>query len=123
MEFNKKQLKQLKTWILALRSDKYSQTKMMLNNSKGYCCLGLACKILIPKNKLELDEKYINGGYPSNQKYAPEWLKEINNDFLNHTKSNKLDGKSLTCLNDSENFTFNEIADQLELVYIHKILK
>ena len=39
-------------WINALRSGNYRQTKYYLNNSEGYCCLGVACEIF--KNELNL---------------------------------------------------------------------
>ena len=47
-------IKDLKKWIAALRSGKYSQTKEYLQDSRGYCCLGVACEILIPKKKIIL---------------------------------------------------------------------
>lgn len=33
--------KLLDAWVLALRSGKYSQTKDVLRDEKGYCCLGI----------------------------------------------------------------------------------
>jgi len=121
--------KELIKWIQALRSGKYSQTQGVLQSKEGYCCLGVACRVLIPKRKLVLyEDGYIDGGVPEyTQIFAPEWLKSINTDFTNKT------GLGLTELNDDEYsldiipsdlgaFTFNEIADLLELVYIHKIL-
>ena len=32
-------------WVKALRSGEYKQTKGVLYNGKGYCCLGVLCKI------------------------------------------------------------------------------
>lgn len=34
-----------KKWVAALRSGEYQQTKSRLQNSKGYCCLGVACDL------------------------------------------------------------------------------
>src|ERR1700692_953384 len=34
-----------KKWLAALRSRKFKQTKMVLHNSRGYCCLGVACVV------------------------------------------------------------------------------
>jgi hypothetical protein len=67
---------------------------------------------------------FIEGGTPDDQKKAPKWLKEINCAFED------LAGLSLDSLNDSgiamshrsfsfTPFTFDEIAEQLELAYIH----
>lgn len=32
-------------WIAALRSGDYSQTRCVLQNSEGYCCLGVLCEL------------------------------------------------------------------------------
>lgn len=37
-------------WIKALKSGKYKQTKAVLHNKEGYCCLGVLCD-LMPKHK------------------------------------------------------------------------
>src|SRR3954466_12240152 len=42
-----------KEWVKALRSGEYRQTSMSLHDDKGYCCLGVACDVLI-KNGIEL---------------------------------------------------------------------
>jgi hypothetical protein len=34
-----------KKWVAALRSGKYDQTRRVLSNSEGYCCLGVLCDI------------------------------------------------------------------------------
>lgn len=111
-------IRQLKKWIAALDSGKYKQGYCLLQMyDNKYCCLGVACKVLIPayKQDVELDGilKYTT---PKDQKYAPDWLKNISDDF------NRKTGKHLTYLNDHEDFSFAEIATLLELVYIHKML-
>lgn len=114
MKINKKQLKK---WISALDSGKYKQGFNKLNPDGTYCCLGVACKVLIPSSELyTFRSKNIIGIVPSDQPHSPKWLNNINRDFNNITK------KSLTDLNDSEEYSFSEIATLLELVYIHKIL-
>lgn len=37
--------KRIRKWVEALESGKYSQTRMTLRNSGGYCCLGVACDV------------------------------------------------------------------------------
>lgn len=110
-------IKELKKWIAALDSGKYTQSFGCLESSYGFCCLGVACRILIPENK---HDKRFNGtlwgGLPSDQSHAPKWLIKIDDDFCEKT------GKSLIQLNDNDGFSFSEIATLLELVYIHKIL-
>lgn len=36
-----------KRWVDALRSGDYSQTKNLLADSDGYCCLGVLCEIAV----------------------------------------------------------------------------
>lgn len=107
-------MREFKIWIRALDSGEYDQTKDMLQDKRGYCCLGLGCKVLIPKKKLTMRDGIIEGGLPAIQRAAPDWLKKIDDDFLIKTQT------SLQWLNDRDGFTFPEIATMLELVYIHK---
>lgn len=44
-----------KQWIEALRSGEYKQTKNVLFDGKGYCCLGVACKIAGRKEVIKTD--------------------------------------------------------------------
>lgn len=105
---------QFNKWVKALRSGRYKQAKGSLQHEDGYCCLGVACKVIIPKNKLKY--KYNNllkGGFPFSQPNAPKWLKEIDNDFRNRNE----DKSSLSFLNDDRNYTFEQIADALVEAY------
>jgi hypothetical protein len=117
-----KDKKQFKTWLKALRSDEYKQAKYTLQNATGYCCLGVACEVLIPQKQKGTLHGILYGGIPQDQPHAPNWLKKINLDFdlkTNHTLSELNDGNNNLGLQ----FGFQEIADLLELVYIHNILK
>ena len=108
---------QLKKWIAALDSGEYKQGQLQLQDGFGYCCLGVACKVLIPNASLwTSDEGRIRGTVPKSQPASPAWLIEINLDF------DKKTGVLLSSLNDSGDYTFPEIATLLELVYIHKML-
>ena len=113
----KKDMREFKKWIMALRSGEYKQTRGRLEDDLGFCCLGLACKILIPEKHLVLNHaEFIFGVYPARQTNAPKWLNEINVDFEVKTST------YLAELNDTKKFTFDEIADCLEAVYVHKVL-
>lgn len=119
--------KDIKTWVKALRSGKYSQTKKVLQSEEGYCCLGVACTLFIKPVDQKLKRIYFNnnesykvvlsGGLPRAQQNAPNWLQTVDTDFYDKT------GKWLNNLNDNEDFTFDEIADVLEAVYILEVLK
>lgn len=107
---------QFNKWIKALRSGRYKQTKGTLQDRNGYCCLGVACKVLIPKNKLffEVSTKtLLEGSMPDNQPNCPKWLSEINSDFRKRSKLKE----QLTVLNDENNMSFKEIAKALQEAY------
>jgi hypothetical protein len=110
-------IKKLKTWITALRSGNYNQGKGRLQSEYGYCCLGVACSVLIPEDKQEFNSAdFLHGRMPDNQPNAPQWLKDIDNDFGIKTD------RTLAELNDNDGLSFNEIADVLEMVYILRVL-
>ncbi len=122
----------MKRWIKALRSGKYKQIQGELETTKGFCCLGVACKLEIEKSKQQRIGGLLVGQTPSDQKRAPKWLQKINSDFAERTET------SLVSLNDcgaqvtpvglietyvkTKPLTFDEIADCLEAVYIHEVL-
>lgn len=121
MKINKKQFKK---WIKALRSGKYKKTTGTLEDEYGFCCLGVACKVLNKSNILY--DGFIEGTLPFDQPNSPKWLKKINDNFQNITSLNRDLHQSiynLTDLNDTEEMSFDEIADVLEAVYIHKVLE
>lgn len=130
METKPKKLKeptkaQIKKWVTALRSGKYKQSIGELQNHEGYCCLGVACDIFInQKSKLLRSNGELCGTMPNSQPKAPKWLININDEFkhLQFKYGAHTYAFLLTNLNDVEKFTFDEIADVLELVYIHKAL-
>jgi hypothetical protein len=115
---NKPNKEQVQQWVSALRSGKYKQTTGTLQDSNGYCCLGVACDIFIPQHKIQTRFHSLNmcGECPMDQEYSPKWLKRINGHFEKQT------GIEIVDLNDRHNFSFDEIADLLEAVYIHEVL-
>jgi len=116
-------IKTIKKWTKTLRSGDYNQTSEALNDENGYCCLGVACEVFIPENKIYKDgEGFIHGGMPDDQMDSPQWLNNIDDDFKLIT------GVYLSTLNDSGTeglgpFTFDEISDLVESVFILKVLK
>ena len=105
----------IEKWVKALRSEKYNQTRGTLQDSRGYCCLGVACKELIPENKLSFLNGIMWGELPGEQNCAPEWLIEI--DDLVSYKS----GHPLTSMNDEYCFSFDQIAEILEDLFIKEL--
>jgi len=63
--------RQFKRWIAALDSGDYKQGKGALQTKAGYCCLGVACDVLIPKEKLKYEDGELYGAVPDEQPKAP----------------------------------------------------
>lgn len=117
MDLTNKDVNEIKLWIEALRSGKFNQSKSTLQDLKGYCCLGVACKVVIPQEDLLIDPYgTLIGQFPSYQ-HAPMWLILIDNNFYAKV------GKQLSSLNDNYNFTFLQIAELIEDLYIKKLDK
>lgn len=91
-----------KKWIAALRSGKYSQSVGYLEDSDGYCCLGVACRIQHPKMKLYGD--FIND-------FNFKRLRDVNVPKI--LKGNIDLPKILSEMNDNGH-SFEEIADWIE---------
>lgn len=107
--------KDIQKWVKALRSGKYKQGTGALQNESGYCCLGVACKVLVPN--YTTDNGYLIGTLPQTYRNAPKWLSNIDNNF------NHITNKNLVVLNDADDYSFDEIADLLQAVYILEVLK
>lgn len=103
-------------WVKALRSGNYKQTIGGLQDERGFCCLGVACDIFIPKNRQHRKNSFLVGGMPDSQESSPVWLETISDDLNGRFKVGFDD------LNDTFEFSFDEIADIIELVYIHKVV-
>ncbi|HEX6431806.1 MAG TPA: hypothetical protein VF008_29145 [Niastella sp.] len=113
LKINKRQFKK---WIAALDSGEYKQCQLQLQDAYGYCCLGVGCKVVIHEKMQFKKDDRLYGTFPNDQLMALAWLTGINDDFEKKT------GRYISWLNDSDGYTFPEIATLLELVYIHKIL-
>lgn len=103
-------------WINTLYSGIYRKGQHYLQSYNGFCCLGVACMVVIPENQLKIQHSRLRGDMPTSQN-SPPWLKKINADFKRKT------GLSLVHLNDSTKTTHAEIADLLYAVYVLKVLE
>ena len=140
-------------WVYALRSGEYRQARSNLFShiwvvhdlKPAYCCLGVVCKEIGNIS----DERLEGVGLPcelAGYKYGnkDKWYREITNDFemkmykavkdRHHFECNleesdllndQIESSKVTLheLNDDYGLTFDEIADVLEAVYIHKVLE
>lgn len=98
-------------WIEALRSGKYPQTKGVLHNEEGFCCLGVACDLKSPmiwKKEIswEREEPVFYYSWDSMMSLLPDYLaKELN--------ITDIQMGDLTHLNDA-GVSFKVIADLIE---------
>lgn len=105
--------KEMLCWIDALRSGKYVQRRgMLLDSDHAQCCLGVACTLA---GIADID--ILTRAFPDHSLEVPNWIRMINEDF------NRITGEFLTDINDREDsFSFDEISDLLQAVYIEKVL-
>jgi len=112
--------------LKALRDTKNKQTKRTLQDDKGYCCLGLMCKVA-EDNGVKLNYAFgtfISGHSLIDQLEVENWTGlhrlgffDIDTVFFKDNVNHKIMGiapNSLANLNDTSNFTFAEIADFIE---------
>jgi len=105
--------KEFYKWLDALNSGEYKQTKGTLQNNNGFCCLGVACKVLVPQELQRRDScGHIMGGALDSQINSPRWLKQIETDAIEKTNI------GLMSLNDCHDFSFEEIASVLYQIYV-----
>ena len=86
---NKKEATQFLTWVATLEAGIFPKATGRLQNEDGYCCLGVACILFIPEKRLDIslesNSRELDGCTPFAQPHSPEWLKNVNNNFLVRT--------------------------------------
>lgn len=121
---------QFKKWIKALRSGEYKQTTGRLQSGDSYCCLGILVEACETEPSRDEDGG-LAGGFPASALGHKEpWVLGINNDLKKRTAIGHADyfdpwpeGVKVYHLNDSMELSFDEIADCLEMVYVHGALE
>lgn len=97
-------------WVAALRSGEYKQTKWVLKNAEGYCCLGVLCKVM---GKRFTPSTSGNGMKACLGKIAVLPSKVVEESGMRTCEGYLNTEQSLVDLNDSGE-TFSEIADIIE---------
>ena len=107
-----------KKWVAALRSGKYKQGRGVLCRNGQYCCLGVACEVA-EENGVPLIvrvEEDFTISFDGKTRNLPEgvqsWL-GLQNSVGGMVARNR-DEHSLTQMNDSAYFSFDQIADIIE---------
>ena len=106
-------------WVAALRSGKYAQTKEILRDEKGFCCWGVMCDIsgVGGWNDITIDRKAFlwkaKAGVGMPPVGLPEELLGVSVETVGvydrYDRAFYLDD-----LNDSGEFTFDQLADLIE---------
>jgi hypothetical protein len=104
-------------WVAALRSGEYAQANGCLNDGEGMCCLGVACDVYDPIQWSPYDplrdrhEYYGESNYPPTRVLKAFEL-EDHNPTVTYDRFNN--AVRLGQLNDSGEFTFDQIADLIQ---------
>lgn len=113
-------IEQFKQWLDALRSGKYQQgancLRKAVDGHDEYCCMGVLVDVIYPDGWKEYGEVgvySVNGmaGYPP--KY---FLQGVLQAYCVHDSKAIQLRTALSNMNDWENLTFDQIADELESV-------
>lgn len=99
-------------WVEALRSGDYAQTDAALQDSFGYCCLGVLCDVAEHNgiNVAREPSGYLHGAELNQQTAVMEWAGIQNGEGWFHTPTGR---ESLAGLNDDE-ASFQRLADIIE---------
>ena len=120
-------------WLNALRSGEYKQGKQALRSADNkFCCLGVLCDLYVKEHGLEwmYDDDYnpfippehynfiLNEGaacynYPHDKVFEWAGMGEEDDKIPQKLRPNKK-STHLYCLNDWEDYTFEQIADVIE---------
>ena len=103
-------------WVKALRSGRYKQGKRRLKQDDRYCCLGVLCNIS-KVSKWNKSGSYGRKG-DREQSALPECVAEwagMKTQWGIYPGSDQMIG--LANLNDTQNYTFEQIADIIEKNY------
>ena len=109
-KLTREQVEVRRRWTEALRSGEYPQGKLFLNSDGRFCCLGVLCEVSGVHKQRHPDGAMMYEGLVSNLPSSVRKAAGLCSDL------GDLGGSpSLTVLNDGYDFTFDEIADVIDL--------
>lgn len=108
-------------WVNALRSNEYSQGVGQLQNTDGFCCLGVLCDLYAKETGTEWEDVSYTSDYyvfMGESAYLPVEVKEWAglNSHYPHIRNAKGHLRELATLNDT-GVEFTEIAQMIEEQY------
>ena len=115
-------------WVQALRSGEYRQTKTVLHDGAGFCCLGVLCDLYLTAHNDHwtfgygdvTDARYIDTDYQVLPKAVQKWagLPHDHGAFVvfdrEHDSMPQQTTDTLAELNDRWGKSFDELADLIE---------
>jgi hypothetical protein len=98
-------------WVSALRSDRYQQDTGYLRTDDGYCCLGVLCDLVDPQGW----ERHpgLCWDHTGGQGVLPGGVIEVAG-IQPATPDPIIGGVKLSALNDSGEWSFDQLADLIE---------
>jgi hypothetical protein len=102
----------MKLVIKALRSGQYAQTQERLQDEHGHCCLGVMCAVFEKETGRTLERDGDTGRMEGEDLDAQEGVRRWVG--LSDSEGGNTSDQSLVQFNDSEGYTFSEIADFIE---------
>jgi hypothetical protein len=120
-----------KRWVEALRSGEYKQSRSMLRNKHGYCCLGVLCELAVADGAIPpavIDEDaigYYNNTYTLPPVEVKEWAGNTSQGWYVN-RPQHVDAEDdlwvelipVSFLNDAIEMSFPQIADLIEQTYV-----
>jgi hypothetical protein len=103
-------------WVDALRSGEYAQTKELLRDDEGYCCLGVLCDL---HRRRTGEGDWAGSAYRVDDR-PEQWSETVlPNPVMEwaYVRSDPTDvnsGEFFTQLNDDKGYTFDQLADIIE---------
>lgn len=107
-------------WVAALRSGRYQQGMGSLERRGAYCCLGVLCELGVKRGEVEYREDsfrglYDDGGEFPSVKFAKRvGLPSVYGTFWMPVGGGECKEFDLSELNDTGQFSFDQIADLIE---------
>lgn len=121
-------IENIKLWVADLESGDSEQTKGVLRNENGLCCLGVASETAVKAGVVTSPDKDSDGAYHYGEfsEYAhlpvevEEWLGlEESDPFIHVIIDGVEQDRSLTELNDDEEWTFAQIAEAIKANFLN----
>ena len=104
--------KLLRKWIKALKSGKYTQTKLRLKSESGYCCLGVLCDLIGDREWKGGKYRLKDGKFEQIYSYGTGSNAYLPRRFQKELGINRREQEELSNINDNSN-DFKKVIEKL----------